>query len=75
MLSEKCETVVAELKQVDQKYSKKLTEMQEQHELVRGEGRWAAGRGDEAPSSVVLHLREAQLLAVGSEAQGFALAT
>uniref|UniRef100_G1N3P3 Uncharacterized protein n=1 Tax=Meleagris gallopavo TaxID=9103 RepID=G1N3P3_MELGA len=33
VLSEKCETVVAELKQVDQKYSKKLTEMQEQHEL------------------------------------------
>lgn len=77
MLSEKCETVVAELKQVDQKYSKKLTQMQEQHELVRGEGRWAAGRGDGMwqgrPSSVVLHLREAQLLAVGSEAQGFAL--
>ncbi|XP_052543744.1 centrosomal protein of 131 kDa isoform X3 [Tympanuchus pallidicinctus] len=34
VLSEKCETVVAELKQVDQKYSKKLTQMQEQHELV-----------------------------------------
>uniref|UniRef100_A0A8C3PVC2 Centrosomal protein 131 n=1 Tax=Chrysolophus pictus TaxID=9089 RepID=A0A8C3PVC2_CHRPC len=33
VLSEKCETVVAELKQVDQKYSKKLTQMQEQHEL------------------------------------------
>ncbi|XP_015735613.1 centrosomal protein of 131 kDa isoform X3 [Coturnix japonica] len=33
-LSEKCETVVAELKQVDQKYSKKLSQMQEQHELV-----------------------------------------
>ncbi|NXC42863.1 CP131 protein, partial [Penelope pileata] len=33
MLSEKCETVVAELKQVDQKYGKKLTQMQEQHEL------------------------------------------
>ncbi|XP_031454757.1 centrosomal protein of 131 kDa isoform X2 [Phasianus colchicus] len=32
VLSEKCETVVAELKQVDQKYSKKLTQMQEQHE-------------------------------------------
>ncbi|XP_065504054.1 centrosomal protein of 131 kDa isoform X2 [Caloenas nicobarica] len=34
VLSEKCEAVVAELKQVDQKYSKKLTQMQEQHELV-----------------------------------------
>ncbi|XP_065591400.1 centrosomal protein of 131 kDa isoform X1 [Cyrtonyx montezumae] len=34
VLSEKCETVVAELKQVDQKYGKKLTQMQEQHELV-----------------------------------------
>ncbi|NXI69690.1 CP131 protein, partial [Anseranas semipalmata] len=33
VLSEKCETVVAELKQVDQKYSKKITQMQEQHEL------------------------------------------
>ncbi|XP_065504059.1 centrosomal protein of 131 kDa isoform X6 [Caloenas nicobarica] len=33
VLSEKCEAVVAELKQVDQKYSKKLTQMQEQHEL------------------------------------------
>ncbi|KAM9537553.1 centrosomal protein of 131 kDa isoform 2-T2 [Guaruba guarouba] len=32
-LSEKCEAVVAELKQVDQKYSKKITQMQEQHEL------------------------------------------
>lgn len=45
MLSEKCEAVVAELKQVDQKYSKKITQMQEQHELVRGWGRWGAGRG------------------------------
>ncbi|KAK2528370.1 Cep131 [Columba guinea] len=33
VLSEKCEAVVAELKQVDQKYGKKLTQMQEQHEL------------------------------------------
>ncbi|XP_074016149.1 centrosomal protein of 131 kDa isoform X2 [Numenius arquata] len=33
-LSEKCEAVVAELKQVDQKYGKKITQMQEQHELV-----------------------------------------
>ncbi|KAM6376949.1 centrosomal protein of 131 kDa isoform 6-T6 [Pluvialis apricaria] len=34
VLSEKCEAVVAELKQVDQKYGKKITQMQEQHELV-----------------------------------------
>lgn len=40
VLSEKCEAVVAELKQVDQKYGKKMTQMQEQHELVRGKGRW-----------------------------------
>ncbi|XP_042308221.1 centrosomal protein of 131 kDa isoform X2 [Sceloporus undulatus] len=33
-LSEKCEAVVAELKQVDQKYTKKIAQMQEQHELV-----------------------------------------
>ncbi|NXO71138.1 CP131 protein, partial [Phainopepla nitens] len=33
VLSEKCEAVVAELKQVDQKYSQKITQMQEQHEL------------------------------------------
>ncbi|XP_064378908.1 centrosomal protein of 131 kDa isoform X3 [Dromaius novaehollandiae] len=33
VLSEKCEAVVAELKQVDQKYSKKIAQMQEQHEL------------------------------------------
>uniref|UniRef100_A0A8D0BKX3 Centrosomal protein 131 n=1 Tax=Salvator merianae TaxID=96440 RepID=A0A8D0BKX3_SALMN len=32
-LSEKCEAVVAELKQVDQKYTKKISQMQEQHEL------------------------------------------
>ncbi|XP_016158327.1 PREDICTED: centrosomal protein of 131 kDa isoform X1 [Ficedula albicollis] len=34
VLSEKCEAVVAELKQVDQKYGQKITQMQEQHELV-----------------------------------------
>ncbi|KAM6245460.1 LOW QUALITY PROTEIN: centrosomal protein of 131 kDa [Porphyrio hochstetteri] len=34
VLNEKCEAVVAELKQVDQKYGKKITQMQEQHELV-----------------------------------------
>uniref|UniRef100_A0A803VQK9 Centrosomal protein 131 n=1 Tax=Ficedula albicollis TaxID=59894 RepID=A0A803VQK9_FICAL len=33
VLSEKCEAVVAELKQVDQKYGQKITQMQEQHEL------------------------------------------
>ncbi|XP_068769686.1 centrosomal protein of 131 kDa isoform X3 [Struthio camelus] len=33
VLSEKCEAVVAELKQVDQKYSKKIAQMQEEHEL------------------------------------------
>ncbi|XP_073167121.1 centrosomal protein of 131 kDa isoform X2 [Lepidochelys kempii] len=33
VLSEKCEAVVAELKQVDQKYTKKISQMQEQHEL------------------------------------------
>nr|XP_056714692.1 centrosomal protein of 131 kDa isoform X2 [Euleptes europaea] len=33
-LNEKCEAVVAELKQVDQKYTKKIAQMQEQHELV-----------------------------------------
>ncbi|XP_035424586.2 centrosomal protein of 131 kDa isoform X1 [Cygnus atratus] len=33
VLSERCEAVVAELKQVDQKYSKKISQMQEQHEL------------------------------------------
>ncbi|XP_043353494.1 centrosomal protein of 131 kDa isoform X2 [Dermochelys coriacea] len=32
VLSEKCEAVVAELKQVDQKYTKKISQMQEQHE-------------------------------------------
>ncbi|XP_054832992.1 centrosomal protein of 131 kDa isoform X2 [Eublepharis macularius] len=34
VLSEKCEAVVTELKQVDQKYTKKIAQMQEQHELV-----------------------------------------
>ncbi|NXC99712.1 CP131 protein, partial [Certhia familiaris] len=33
VLSEKCEAVVAELKQVDQKYGQKISQMQEQHEL------------------------------------------
>ncbi|XP_035261990.1 centrosomal protein of 131 kDa isoform X2 [Anguilla anguilla] len=33
-LSERCETMVTELKQVDQKYTKKITQMQEQHDLV-----------------------------------------
>ncbi|XP_074116489.1 centrosomal protein of 131 kDa isoform X4 [Sminthopsis crassicaudata] len=33
VLSEKCEAVVAELKQVDQKYTKRITQVQEQHEL------------------------------------------
>ncbi|XP_035198404.1 centrosomal protein of 131 kDa [Oxyura jamaicensis] len=32
-LSERCEAVVAELKQVDQKYSKKISQLQEQHQL------------------------------------------
>ncbi|XP_039937400.1 centrosomal protein of 131 kDa [Hirundo rustica] len=34
VLSEKCEAVVAELKQVDHKYGQKISQMQEQHELV-----------------------------------------
>ncbi|CAL8304469.1 unnamed protein product [Lota lota] len=33
-LSERCEAVVVELKQVDQKYTKKINQMQEQHDLV-----------------------------------------
>ncbi|NWH71334.1 CP131 protein, partial [Piaya cayana] len=33
VLSERCEVVVAELNQVDQKYGKKIAQMQEQHEL------------------------------------------
>ncbi|XP_030631202.1 centrosomal protein of 131 kDa [Chanos chanos] len=33
-LSERCENVVGELKQVDQKYTKKIAQMQEQHEMV-----------------------------------------
>ncbi|XP_072229616.1 centrosomal protein of 131 kDa isoform X2 [Leuresthes tenuis] len=32
-LSERCEGVVAELKQVDQKYTKKIAQMQQQHEM------------------------------------------
>ncbi|XP_062298418.1 centrosomal protein of 131 kDa [Scomber scombrus] len=32
-LSERCEGVVGELKQVDQKYTKKIAQMQEQHEM------------------------------------------
>uniref|UniRef100_A0A8D2LQD9 Centrosomal protein 131 n=1 Tax=Varanus komodoensis TaxID=61221 RepID=A0A8D2LQD9_VARKO len=34
VLNEKCEAVVTELKQIDQKYTKKIAQMQEQHELV-----------------------------------------
>ncbi|XP_061087316.1 centrosomal protein of 131 kDa [Conger conger] len=34
VLSERCETMVTELKQVDQKYTKKITQMQEQHDMV-----------------------------------------
>lgn len=34
-LTERCEGVLAELKQVDQKYTKKISQMQEQHEMVR----------------------------------------
>lgn len=34
-LSERCEGVVGELKQVDQKYTKKIAQMQEQHDMVR----------------------------------------
>nr|XP_057922883.1 centrosomal protein of 131 kDa isoform X2 [Doryrhamphus excisus] len=33
-LSERCEGVLAELKQVDHKYTKKISQMQEQHEMV-----------------------------------------
>ncbi|KAJ8013481.1 hypothetical protein DPEC_G00030240 [Dallia pectoralis] len=33
-LSERCESVVGELQLVDQKYTKKISQMQEQHELV-----------------------------------------
>ncbi|XP_053727449.1 centrosomal protein of 131 kDa isoform X1 [Synchiropus splendidus] len=35
VLSERCEAVMAELKQVDQKYTKKISHMQEQHDMVR----------------------------------------
>lgn len=34
-LSERCEGVVGELKQVDHRYTKKLSQMQQQHEMVR----------------------------------------
>lgn len=34
-LSERCESLVNELKQVDQKYSTKIRQMQEQHDTVR----------------------------------------
>ncbi|XP_061160346.1 centrosomal protein of 131 kDa isoform X2 [Syngnathus typhle] len=33
-LSERCENVIAELKLVDHKYTKKISQMQEQHEMV-----------------------------------------
>ncbi|XP_068160842.1 centrosomal protein of 131 kDa isoform X2 [Antennarius striatus] len=33
-LTQRCEGVVGELKQVDQKYTKKIAQMQEQHEMV-----------------------------------------
>ncbi|XP_059181314.1 centrosomal protein of 131 kDa [Centropristis striata] len=33
-LSERCEGVLGELKQVDQKYTKKISQMQEQHDMV-----------------------------------------
>ncbi|XP_043941012.1 centrosomal protein of 131 kDa isoform X2 [Protopterus annectens] len=33
VLSEKCESLVNELKQVDQNYTKKITQMQEQHDM------------------------------------------
>ncbi|XP_063817172.1 centrosomal protein of 131 kDa isoform X2 [Pseudophryne corroboree] len=33
-LSERCESLVNELKQVDQKYASKITQMQDQHEMV-----------------------------------------
>ncbi|KAL4648631.1 centrosomal protein of 131 kDa isoform X1, partial [Arapaima gigas] len=33
-LSNRCEGMVGELKQVDQKYTKKITQMQEQHDMV-----------------------------------------
>ncbi|XP_031698508.1 centrosomal protein of 131 kDa isoform X2 [Anarrhichthys ocellatus] len=34
LLTERCEGVLGELKQVDQKYTKKIAQMQEQHEMV-----------------------------------------
>lgn len=33
-LNERCESVVGELKEVDQKYTNKIAKMQEQHEMV-----------------------------------------
>lgn len=33
-LSERCEGVLTELKQVDLKYTKKIAQMQQQHEMV-----------------------------------------
>ena len=33
-LGERCEALVAELQQVDQKYTKKISQMEEQHQLV-----------------------------------------
>lgn len=35
VLTERCEGVLAELKQVDQMYSKKISQMEEQNEMVR----------------------------------------
>lgn len=45
--------VVTELKQVDQKYAKKIAQIQEQHELVRrgGRRRLRVGRGETLPPS------------------------
>lgn len=51
ILNEKCEVVVAELKQVDQKYAKKFAQMQEQHELVR-KGQYHGVGGREEVSSM-----------------------
>lgn len=68
VLSERCEAVVAELKQADQKYSKKISQMQEQHELVR-DGAGGVRGGDVGPPGAHLgpvprwcHLGELQLL-------------
>lgn len=35
VLTERCEEVLAELKQLDQMYSKKISQMEEQNEMVR----------------------------------------